>query len=147
MKNFSILLIALVMSMVSFNSVAAPSLWKGELTTVQCSIDLAKNGAVGTHKICDLPTKFVVVELVAYAPNGLTGGGSIIIGEDGSGDADGYFTDMDAVTGVVKGTGALVASGKAHIVDGAKDGVLATIATDAYTAGTIEFTFVGYQAK
>lgn len=147
MKSFSVLLVALVMSMFSFQSFAGPKTWTNDLITLECTLDLSKNGAIGTHKICDLPDAFVVTDIVVNVPTALTGGGSLVLGEDGAGDADGYFTDLDAVVGVLKGSGALVASGKAHKVDPAKDGVLATIATTAYTAGVVYVNVIGFQGK
>lgn len=142
------LLVALTMTFTSTAS-AAGKLWKGELVAVHCSYDLSASGAgtVGTHAVCDLPDNFVVSEAVVNVDTALTGGGTLVVGEDGGGDADGYWTDLDAVTGVLKGSGALVASNKAHQVDPTKDGVLITIATTAYTAGVLKFTFIGYQGE
>lgn len=108
------------------------------------------NGAVGTHSLGNLPENFVVTRCVAVVKTALTGGGTIICGEDGGGDADGYFTDMDALAaGAHRGTGALVISTGEdvdHLVDGSKDGVLITIATALYSAGEIHFFFEGFQS-
>ena len=87
----------------------------------------------------------------------LVGGGDLIVGEDGSGDADGYWLDLDAVTGSLKANGALlmtapataneIGNEKSHKVAAAKDGVLITIGTTAYTEGVLNFTFIGYQGE
>jgi hypothetical protein len=127
--------------------------WKAGLTCHKFTWDVASSqgGAVGTIALGDLPDNFVVTHCVAVAETALTGGGSAVLGEDGGGDADGYFTDLDAIAVAtpIKGSGALVNNTGAeimHKVAAAKDGVLLTIATTAYTAGKIHFFFIGVQA-
>ena len=141
--------LALLLTVVTSTANAASKVWNKELTSVTCSYNLATtgNGTVGTHAVCNLPDKFVVALAIADTGTGLTGGGTLVVGEDGGGDADGYWTDLDAVAGVVKGSGALIASVLAFKVDAAKDGVLLTVGTTAYTAGIIKFTFIGFQGE
>lgn len=145
----STLILALGLIFLSTPALAASKLWKKELVSIHCEIDLSEstNGAVGSVKVCDLPDNFVISEAVVNVDTALVGGGTLVVGEDGGGDADGYWTDLDAVTGVLKGSGALVASNKAHQVDPAKDGLYITIATTAYTAGVLKFSFIGYQGE
>lgn len=150
MRTYFFGLIALVMAFtLSTPANAASKLWKKELVSVHCEIDLSKgtNGAVGTVKVCDLPDNFVISAAIVNVDTALVGGGTLVVGEDGAGDADGYWTDLDAVTGVLKGSGALVASGAAYQVAPAKDGLQITIATAPYTAGVLKFAFIGYQGE
>jgi len=133
--------------------------WAGSKTAIKLKWDFSVHGgAVGTIALGNLPDSFVITDCYANATTAPVGGGSMVVGEDGGGDADGYFTDLDAlaIAQPVKGTGALVwqtpATDAADIgnekpwkVVAANDGVLMTIATTAYTAGVIEFTFSGYQ--
>lgn len=150
MKSLMLLAITAVFLMVTLPANAKSKLWSDDLTSIHCEIDLSKgtNGGVGTVKVCDLPDNFIVSEVIVNVKTALVGGGTLTVGEDGvAGDADGYFTDLDAVTGVLKGTGALVASNKAHAVKAANDGVLITIGTTAYTVGVLKFSFIGYQWK
>lgn len=150
MRTYIFGLIALVMAFtLTTPAFSASKLYKNELVSIHCSIDLSEdsNGAVGSVKVCDLPDNFVISEAIVNVDTALVGGGTLVVGEDGGGDADGYWTDLDAVTGVLKGSGALVASNKAHQVDPAKDGLYITIATTAYTAGVLKFSFIGYQGE
>jgi hypothetical protein len=105
-------------------------------------------GAVGTISLGDLPSGFVATAMYADAETALVGGGSLVVGEDGGGDDDGYFADLDAIAvgTTVKGGGALITDG-VHKVAAAKDGFQVTIATTAYTAGKVHFTVEGYQAQ
>ena len=133
--------------------------WAGQKVQIKKTWDFSVHGgAVGTIALGNLPDGFIITDCYANATTAPVGGGSMVVGEDGSGDADGYFTDLDALAVAVplKGTGALVwappATDAADIgneiafkVAAAKDGVLMTIATTAYTAGVIEFSFNGYQ--
>lgn len=135
-------------------------LWQPELTAIKMTYDFAVHGgAVGTIALGNLPDGFIVTKLVAHAETALVGGGTFIVGEDGSGDADGYFTDLDAVAIAtpLAGTGALVfdppatdaadiGNEKMHLVVAAKDGVQVTVGTTAYTAGKIHFYFMGVQS-
>lgn len=133
--------------------------WKSELISKKLTYDFAVHGgAVGTIALGNLPDDFIVTKVVAVAETALTGGGTFVLGEDGGGDADGYFTDLDAIAvgTPVLGTGALVFTApntaneigneKPHQVAAAKDGVQVTIGTTAYTAGKLHFIFSGYQA-
>lgn len=128
--------------------------WIAEHKPIKLTYDFAVHGgAVGTIALGDLPTNFVVTECYAVAETALVGGGTFVVGEDGGGDDDGYFTDLDAIAVAtpVKGTGALVWNGidknelPAKIVS-TKDGVQVKIATTAYTAGKVHFVFIGFQA-
>jgi hypothetical protein len=130
-----------------------------DLQCIKLTYDFAVHGgAVGTINLGNLPDNFIVTKCVANAKTALTGGGTFVVGEDGGGDADGYWTDLDAIAVAVPvaGTGALVfdppatdaadiGNEKMHKVDSAKDGVLITIGTTAYTAGKVEFMFMGVQ--
>lgn len=134
--------------------------WSPDLTSIKLTYDFAVHGgSVGTIALGNLPDGFVVTRCIAVAETALIGGGSFVVGEDGSGDADGYFTDLDAITttAAVAGNGALVytvtgnlvadvGNVKPHLVAAAKDGVQVTIASTAYTAGKIHFIFQGVQA-
>lgn len=114
-------------------------------------------GAVGTIALGNLPDSFVVTGAYVVCETALVGGGTFVVGEDGGGDADGYFLDLDgiALSAVKKGDGALlmtapataneIGDDKAHIVVSTKDGVLVTIGTTAYTAGKLHFFFEGFQ--
>jgi hypothetical protein len=125
--------------------------WAPGLKAIQMTYDFAVHGgAVGTIALGNLPDNFVVTHCLANAETALTGGGTMVVGEDGGGDADGYFTDLDAIAVAtpVKGSGALVNNAGAevfHKVAAAKDGVLITIGTTAYTAGKVHFVFIGVQ--
>lgn len=125
--------------------------WKPELKVYKFAWTAAVNGGVGTTSLGNLPDNFVITRVVADVITALVGGGSLVIGEDGGGDADGYFTDLDAATGAINGTGALVYNSTDKImipakVAAAKDGVLSTVASTLYSAGAINFYFEGYQA-
>ena len=149
MKSLFSCLIALALTTPMVANATSAGKWKGEFSSIHCSVDLSvgTNGAVGALKVCDLPAKFIASDIIVEVVTPLVGGGSLVVGEDGAGDADGYFTDLDAVTGVLKGSGALVASGKAHKVDAAKNGLQLTIATAAYTAGVLKFHIIGTQGE
>jgi hypothetical protein len=133
--------------------------WKGEHKTIKFTYDYSVHGgAVGTIALGDLPDGFVVEKCSAVIETALVGGGTFVVGEDGGGDDDGYWTDLDAATvgSVVAGTGALVwtapntaneiGNEKTHIVAAAKDGVQVKISTTAYTTGKITFYFSGIQS-
>jgi hypothetical protein len=125
--------------------------WSPDLQAIKLTYDYAiHGGAVGTIALGNLPDGFVVNHCYAIAETALTGGGTMVVGEDGGGDADGYFTDIDAITtsAAVKGSGALVNSTGDevfHVVAAAKDGVQITIASTGYTAGKVHFVFIGSQ--
>lgn len=123
-------------------------LWSPDLKAIKLTYDFAvQGGAVGTIALGNLPDGFCVVDSAVYVETALVGGGTFVVGEDGGGDADGYWTDLDAAAlgTAVKGSGALL-SGVAHVVAAAKDGVQVTIATSPYTAGKLHFHFIGFQA-
>ena len=122
--------------------------WASELKNIKITYDYDVHGGLtGTIALGNLPDGFLVKEVFCYAETALVGGGSFVVGEDGGGDADGYFTDLDGITvsTAVSGTGALVVGGLHHIVDSAKDGVQVTIASTAYSAGKLHFHFIGLQ--
>lgn len=122
--------------------------WKPGLQAITKTWDFdTHGGAVGTINLGNLPTGFVVTHVYASAVTAPVGGGTLVVGEDNSGDADGYFTDLDAlaVATPLIGTGALVSS-TPHKVVSTYDGVLVTIGTTAYTAGKIDFVFIGFQS-
>lgn len=134
-------------------------LWAPEMKAIKLTYDFAVHGgAVGTIALGNLPDNFVVTKAICHVETALVGGGSFVLGEDGGGDADGYWTDLDAasVDTVVAATGALlftspvtageIGNEKAHLVAAAKDGVQVTIASTAYTAGKLNFHFIGFQA-
>lgn len=166
---FFIMLVALI-TMITFPVSAASKLWGKQHTpeSIVFRVDLSKsnivvgtaNGAVGAHTIGNLPTGFVVTAVYANAVSAtITGGGSIVVGEDGGGDADGYCLDLDAIATatIVKCAGALIYTSpitageigneKPYKVPSATDGFTYTIASSVYTAGIIEFTVVGYQGE
>lgn len=134
--------------------------WSPGLQAIKMTYDFAVHGgAVGTIALGNLPDGFVITRCVAVAETPLTGGGTFVVGEDGGGDADGYWTDLDAIAAAtpVAGSGALVytvtgnlvadvGNAKPHKVDSAKDGVQVTIASTPYTAGKIHFHFIGVQS-
>jgi hypothetical protein len=125
--------------------------WSPELKAIKFVYDVAvQGGAVGTVDLGDLPDGFIVHNAVAYVETALVGGGTLVVGEDGGGDADGYWLNLDAAASgtAVSGSGALVASQlvtQPHVVAAAKDGVQVTIASTEYTAGKIHFVFSGVQ--
>lgn len=126
------------------------TIWKKEYSvqSIAFEYDFAVHGgAVGTISLGNLPDGFVVTEAYAAAETALVGGGSFVVGEDGGGDNDGYFADLDAIAVAtpVVGGGALISDG-VHKVDATKDGVQVTIATSAYTAGKLVLVFRGFQA-
>lgn len=123
-------------------------LWASELKNIKFTWDVSgQGGATGTIDLGDLPDGFLVTEAYCYAEEALVGGGSVVCGEDGGGDADGYFTDLDAIEvgTAVSGTGAKLVGGLHHVVDAAEDGVQLTIASTAYTSGKLHFHFIGFQ--
>jgi hypothetical protein len=126
--------------------------WIGELKSYTFTWDVSvQGGAVGTIALGNLPEGFVVTEAWANARTALTGGGTAVVGQDGGGDADGYFTDIDAIAVAtpIRATGALcvATSGLEAVykVASATDGVLVTVGTTAYTAGVVDFVFLGFQ--
>lgn len=122
--------------------------WSPDLKAIKLTYDYAVHGgATGTIALGNLPDSFIVHHATAFVETALVGGGSFVVGEDGGGDADGYWTDLDAASasGVVSGGGALLVTAQPHIVAAAKDGVQVTIASTAYTAGKIHFIFSGIQ--
>lgn len=134
------------------------TLWGGEWKTLKYTYDFSVHGgAVGTIALGNLPDGFVMEKVSAVIETALVGGGTFVVGEDGGGDADGYFLDMDAASlnAAVQAKGALVWTAPAtaneiggenpYRVAAAKDGVQVTIATTPYTVGKISFYFSGYQ--
>lgn len=125
--------------------------WIGELKTLTYTYDFAElGGAVSAISLGNLPDSFVVTEMHLVIDTTITSGGTptIVIGEDGSGDADGYFADFfgTPTAGVaLKGGGALVSDG-VHIVAAAKDGLTVTVGTAALTAGKFRVFVTGIQS-
>lgn len=125
--------------------------WKQELVNLVYKYDFAElGGATGTLALGNLPDNFVVSEMYVYIDTTITSGGTptLIIGEDGGGDADGYFADFfgtPSANTALKGGGALLSDG-VHRVDPAKDGVLLTIGVAAVTAGVFRVIVRGFQA-
>lgn len=126
--------------------------WRGDVKALTFTWDVSvQGGAVGTIALGDLPEGFVVTECWANARTALTGGGTAVVGQDGGGDADGYFTDIDAIAVAtpIRATGALcvATSGLEAVykVAAATDGVQVTVGTTAYTAGVVDFVFIGFQ--
>lgn len=126
--------------------------WIGDLTSHVFTWDVSSSqgGAVGTILLGNLPDGFVITECYANARTALTGGGTVVCGQDGGGDDDGYFTNLDAIAVAtpLRGTGALVVSTGEEVVNkvvAANDGVQLTIATAAYTAGLVDIVFIGFQ--
>ena len=124
-------------------------IWDKEIVVKKFTWDVEEDGGtVGTIDLGDLPDNFIVKECFYDVETALVGGGTCTLGEDGSGDVDGYSGDMDAFTGTGSMAGALISSSGIfipHNVDSAKDGVQVTVATTDYTAGKIHFYFVGFQ--
>ena len=169
MKNILLLGILTLATMISAPALAGSKLWgAGEgLQTIRMRVDLSKsdlvagtaNGAIGAHVVKNLPDDFIITGVIVNPVLGLTGGGTLVVGEDGGGDADGYCADLDAVTidVAVQCSGALIwtepataneiGTALAYKVLPAKDGFTYTIATTAYTAGILEFIVTGYQGE
>lgn len=125
--------------------------WIGEIKTLSFEYDFAKlGGAVGAIALGNLPDGFLVKDMLLHVDTTITSGGTptIVIGEDGGGDADGYFADFfgtPTANVALKGGGALISDG-VHRVDSAKDGVTVTIGTAALTAGKFRVFVTGIQA-
>lgn len=126
-------------------------LWVGEIKTLVFEYDFAVlGGAVSAINLGNLPDGFIVTGMHLHVDTTITSGGTptIVIGEDGGGDADGYFADFfgtPSANTALKGGGALVSDG-VHRVDSAKDGVTVTIGTAALTAGKFRVFASGFQA-
>jgi hypothetical protein len=128
-------------------------IWRPGFQALSFTWDVAvQGGAVGTIALGNLPEGFVVTECWANARTALVGGGTAVVGQDGGGgDADGYFTNIDAIAVAtpIRATGVLctATSGLEAVykVAAATDGVLVTVATTAYTEGVVDFIFIGFQ--
>ncbi len=168
MKQILLLGILALSTILSTPVLGASHLWNGrEQVALKYRVDLSKsdlvvgtaNGAIGAHVLGNLPDDFIITDVIVNPVLGLTGGGTIIVGEDGGGDADGYCLDLDAVTidVAVRCKGALIHTAPAtaneigteapYKVLPAKDGFTYTIASVAYTAGILEFLVLGYQGE
>jgi hypothetical protein len=167
MKSFLLLGLIAIATMVSTPVLASSKLWNRETIALKYRIDLSKsdlvvgtaNGAVGTHVLGNLPDEFIINKVYVNAVTALTGGGTLVVGEDGGGDDDGYCLDLDAVAldSVTQCAGALlytspvtageIGNEKPYKVAATKDGFAYKIATTAYTAGILEFTIIGYQGE
>lgn len=125
--------------------------WTQELVNLVYKYDFAVlGGAVSTISLGNLPDNFVVSEMHLFIDTTITSGGTptLVLGEDGGGDADGYFADFfgtPTAGTALKGGGALVSDG-VHKVDSAKDGLALTIGTAAVTAGVFRVFVRGFQA-
>ena len=125
--------------------------WIGEIKTLTYEYDFAKlGGAIGTLSLGNLPAGFLVKDMLLHVDTTITSAGTptIVIGEDGGGDDDGYFADFfgtPTANTALKGGGALVSDG-IHRVDSAKDGVAVKIGTAALTAGKFRVFVTGIQA-
>lgn len=104
-------------------------------------------------KVADLPDDFVVQSVRTEIIEDLTATSTLVIGEDGGGDADGYSTDVGSVSvgATLRGNGALLFDAtdkyyKEHIVDPAKDGILLTSGVANLVAGKIRIFIDGYQS-
>lgn len=168
MKNVFLAFLLLLVTMLATPVKAASHLWtKGQSVVLNYRIDFSKsdlvagvaNGAVGAHVLGNLPDDFIITDVIVNPVLALTGGGTMVVGEDGGGDADGYCLNLDAVTIDVASRciGALIYTAPAtageigtelpYKVLPAKDGFTITIATTAYTAGILEFIVIGYQGE
>jgi hypothetical protein len=123
--------------------------WKSEPQVLKYEYDFdTDGGAIGAINLGDLPDNFMVLGMTLQKEVALTSGGvpTLTIGEDGAGDADGYFADFGAslAVGAIKGAGALI-SDDFHLVDSALDGLQFTIGANALTAGKFTVYVHGYQ--
>ena len=127
----------------------------GEHKVLRYEHDFAlENKAIGAHVLANLPENFVVRSISAKTEGTLTGTATLVIGEDGGGDADGYHTDIIAGQAngkVVVGEGALLYNSTdkrplQHLVAAAKDGLQITVGTAAIVAGKLVVYVEGYQA-
>lgn len=125
--------------------------WIGAETVLTYKYDFSVlGGAVSAISLGNLPDNFIITEMFVVIDTTITSGGTptIVIGEDGGGDADGYFADFfgTPTAGVaLKGGGALISDG-VHIVASAKDGLTVTIGTAAVTAGVFRVFVRGFQS-
>jgi len=130
--------------------------FSGELRVIRIEHDFAlENKAIGAHVLADLPTNFIINSVNVQTIGTLTAGASLVIGEDGGGDADGYCTDIIAGQAdgkVVRGEGALLYSSTdkrplSYPVVASKDGLQITIGTAAVVAGKLIVYIEGIQAN
>jgi len=126
--------------------------WTGELINLPpFKYDFAElGGAVGAIALGDLPDNFIVTEMFLHIDTTITSGGTptIVIGEDGGGDADGYFANFFGTPSAgtaLKDGGALLSDG-VHKVASAQDGLTITVGTAALTAGVFRVFVRGFQA-
>jgi hypothetical protein len=125
-------------------------IWKSEPVVLTYEYDFdSVGGAVSEIVLGTLPDGFIATEMFLHIDTTITSAGTptITIGEDNSGDADGYFADFfgTPTAGVaLKGGGALVSDG-VHLVDSTKDGVAVNIGTAALTAGKFRVFVRGFQ--
>lgn len=125
--------------------------WIPELKNLEYKYDFSVHGgAIGAISLGNLPDDFIVTEMYVVIDTTITSGGTptIVIGEDGAGDADGYFADFfgTPTAGVaLKGGGALISDG-VHIVASAKDGIAVTIGTATLLTGVFRVIVRGFQS-
>lgn len=125
-------------------------IWKSEPVVLTYEYDFdSVGGAVGELVLGTLPDGFMATEMYLHIDTTITSGATptITIGEDNSGDADGYFANFfgtPTAGTALKGGGALV-SGGIHLVAAANDGVAVNIGTAALTAGKFRVFVKGFQ--
>jgi hypothetical protein len=125
-------------------------LWVNEQSVQVFTYDFAElGGAVSAISLGNLPDNFIVKDIALYVDTTITSAGTptLVIGEDGGGDADGYFADFfgtPTAGAAVKASGALI-SDAFHKVDSAKDGLVLTIGTAAVTARKFRVFVTGVQ--
>jgi hypothetical protein len=108
-------------------------------------------GAISTIVLADLPTNFVITGMDLVVDTTLTAGGAatIVIGQDGGGDADGYFLNVFATPTAgahCNAGGALLAAGITSKVALATNGLAMTIGAFALTAGAFRIFVRGFQS-
>jgi hypothetical protein len=136
-------------------------LWAQEPKVLKYTYDFSLlGGAVGAISLGNLPDGFIVEKMTREIVTALTSGGAatVVLGEDGGGDADGYATDFfaDAAGSVGGCQGALIwtapataneiGAPKPHKVAAAKDGLTLTVGTAALTAGKFHVYVMGHQS-
>lgn len=125
-------------------------LWVNEQAVQVFTYDFAVNGgAISAINLGNLPDNFIVKDMALIIDTTITSGGvpTLVIGEDGGGDADGYFADFGATLTAdtaIKASGALI-SDAFHKVDSTKDGLVLTIGANALTAGKFRVFVTGIQ--
>lgn len=126
-------------------------LWVNEQAVQVFTYDFAVDGgAISAISLGNLPDGFIAKDMALVIDTTIVSGGvpTLVIGEDGGGDADGYFADFGATLTAgtaIKASGALITDAF-HSVDSAKDGLVLTIGANALTAGKFRVFVTGVQA-